>query len=195
MDVYVRNYLPLTELVIPFTWASPAGLGIDSASVAGLRTASMPITGFISFDDQVYLRAAFRIAGDAQHVLAAGSGPVVSLFFKIPEILNANSNPVTIEAYDDGLNFYEPKFFSTVGVYYPALQAGLIVLCTPGDISNNGLADLTDLSYLVAYLTGGVGTLPNMSAANCNGVGIVDLGDLALLVSYLTGGGATPVCG
>jgi len=195
VDIYVRNYLPLTELVIPFTWASPAGLGIDSASVVGLRTSGMPVTGFISYDDQVYLRATYRIVGDAQHVLAAGSGPAVSLFFRVPEILNATSNPVTIEAYDDGLNLYEPKFVSAMGTYSPVVQPGTIVLCTPGDISNDGRSDLKDLSYLVGYLTGSTGVLPNMSAANCNGVGIVDLGDLAYLVAYLTGVGSTPVCG
>jgi PKD repeat protein len=195
VDVYVRNYLPLTELVIPFVWASPVGMGLDSASVVGLRTASMPITGFVSFDDQVYQRAAFRIAGDPLHVLPAGSGPVVSLYFRIPESPNADSNVVVIEGYDDGINVYEPKFISAAGEYFPVAQPGTIIFCTPGDISNDGRADLTDLSYLVGYLTGVLSTLPNMSAANCNGIGIVDLGDLAYLVAYLTGVGNQPQCG
>ena len=195
MDMYVRNYLPIRELVIPFVWANGTGMGLDSASVAGLRSASMPITGFVSFDDQVYQRAAFRIAGDAQNTLPAGSGPVVSLFFRVPETPNGDSNIVTIEAYDDGINFYEPKFVSAAGEYFPVLKTGSVIFCTPGDISNNGLADLTDLSYLVGYLTGSGFTLPNMSAANCNGVGIVDLGDLAYLVAFLTGVGNPPQCG
>ena len=52
-----------------------------------------------------------------------------------------------------------------------------------------GIVDLSDLSSLVSYLTGGGYVLPCNDEANVNASGIVDLADLSSLVSYLTGGG------
>lgn len=64
-----------------------------------------------------------------------------------------------------------------------------------GNVNGVGIIDLSDLSGLVSYLTGGGFTLPCPVGANVNGVGIVDLSDLSALVSYLTGGGfVLPSC-
>jgi hypothetical protein len=58
-----------------------------------------------------------------------------------------------------------------------------------GNINERGTIDLSDLSALVNYLTGGGYQIPCPNSANVNGVGGVDLADLSSLVSYLTGGG------
>jgi hypothetical protein len=58
-----------------------------------------------------------------------------------------------------------------------------------GNVNMLGIVDLSDLSALVSYLTGGGYVLPCSVEANVNGAGIVDLSDLSALVSYLTGGG------
>ena len=58
-----------------------------------------------------------------------------------------------------------------------------------GNVNLAGIVDLSDLSALVSYLTGGGFVLSCFDAANINGAGIVDLSDLSALVSYLTGGG------
>lgn len=64
-----------------------------------------------------------------------------------------------------------------------------------GNVNCAGIIDLSDLSSLVSYLTGGGYVLCCVDAANINGVGIVDLSDLSSLVSYLTGGGyVLPSC-
>ena len=60
---------------------------------------------------------------------------------------------------------------------------------TTGNVNMLGIVDLSDLSALVSYLTGGGYVLPCPVEANVNAVGIVDLSDLSALVSYLTGGG------
>ncbi len=52
------------------------------------------------------------------------------------------------------------------------------------------MVDLSDLSRLVAYLTGG-GVIPCPKEADWNASGITDLTDLSSLVSYLTGAGGT----
>lgn len=58
-----------------------------------------------------------------------------------------------------------------------------------GNVNGSGIVDLSDLSALISYLTGGGYVLPCLDAANVNGAGIVDLSDLSALISYLTGGG------
>jgi len=58
-----------------------------------------------------------------------------------------------------------------------------------GNVNMLGIVDLSDLSALVSYLTGGGYVLPCPVEANVNRAGIVDLSDLSALVSYLTGGG------
>jgi len=64
-----------------------------------------------------------------------------------------------------------------------------------GNVNYTGIVDLSDLSALVSYLTGGGYVLPCPNEANVNATGIVDLGDLSALVSYLTGGGyVLPSC-
>ena len=60
---------------------------------------------------------------------------------------------------------------------------------TTGNVNMTGIVDLSDLSSLVSYLTGGGYVLPCQPEANVNAVGIVDLSDLSALVNYLTGGG------
>jgi len=64
-----------------------------------------------------------------------------------------------------------------------------------GNVNMAGIVDLSDLSALVSYLTGGGYVLPCQPEANVNNAGIVDLSDLSALVSYLTGGGyVLPSC-
>lgn len=65
-----------------------------------------------------------------------------------------------------------------------------------GDVNMNGTVDLSDVSALVSFLTGGGYVLPCPTEANVNGIGIIDLSDVSALVSYLTGGGyVLPACG
>jgi len=63
-----------------------------------------------------------------------------------------------------------------------------------GNVNMSGIVDLSDLSALVSYLTGGGYVLPCPAEANVNNTGIVDLSDLSALVSYLTGGGYVLPC-
>jgi plastocyanin len=61
-----------------------------------------------------------------------------------------------------------------------------------GNVNQTGGIDASDISALVAYLTGGTFVPPCMEAANVNGLGGVDGTDLSSLVSYMTGGTFIP---
>jgi hypothetical protein len=60
-----------------------------------------------------------------------------------------------------------------------------------GNVDGHGIVELSDLSSLVSYLTGGGFVPPCMEMANVNGQGIVDLADLSMLIAYLIGLPAT----
>ena len=57
-------------------------------------------------------------------------------------------------------------------------------------MSNRGIVDLSDLSALVSYLTGGGYVISPKMVGDLNGSCLIDLTDLSYMVSYLTGGGA-----
>jgi hypothetical protein len=65
------------------------------------------------------------------------------------------------------------------------------VVC--GDVNNNGIVDVGDVVYLVAYLyRGGPAPVPMVCVGDVNNNDIVDVGDLVYLVSYLYRGGPPP---
>jgi len=104
---------------------------------------------------------------------------------------NANYGSMLIEAEDTSLTM---KFCSITngGMLIDSLRLARSSGCcvgTTGDVNGIGVVDLTDLSALVNYLTGGGFVLPCQAEANINTLGIVDLSDLSALVNYLTGGG------
>ena len=72
--------------------------------------------------------------------------------------------------------------------YWQNFGSGSCCVGKRGNVNMAGGVDLSDLSSLVSYLTGGSFVPPCMDAANVNGAGGVDLSDLSSLVSYLTGG-------
>ena len=79
--------------------------------------------------------------------------------------------------------------------FWQNFSTGSCCVGTTGNVNMVGIVDLSDLSALVSYLTGGGYALPCVPEANVNNVGIVDLSDLSALVSYLTGGGyVLPTC-
>jgi len=196
VDISARNFLPLSKMTIPMIWGSGTGLILDSGSTVGLRTDGLGFNGWPSWDADIGGRVTFQAAPEpGQQPLAPGEGPVVSLFFRVPDYPAANETPIAIEAYFDGIRIHRPEFTASSGTYTPTVTTALISICRAGDVSNDGRGpDLTDLSYLVSYLIGQLPALGNPANANVNGTGIVDLADLSLLISYLTTGSPRPVC-
>ncbi len=196
VDIYARNFLPVTEMTIPMVWGGAMGLVWDSESTVGLRTHGLGSKGWAHIDPYTYGRGCYRVASDVgQAPLPPGEGPVVSVFFHVPDYPTASENPIVIETYDDGAHMHYPQFTAASGIYTPTIQSALISICKAGDVNNDtGGPDLVDLSYLVMYLIGSLPQLPNKANANVDGAGLVDLTDLSVLVSYLTSGNPHPVC-
>jgi hypothetical protein len=88
--------------------------------------------------------------------------------------------------------------FGTDSVSLPTCGFNAPVRCCcdgrRGNVNNDrlGVVDLSDLSRLVAYLTGSDLNLPCYEKADYDGNGQADLQDLSRMVGYLTSGGPTP---
>jgi hypothetical protein len=76
---------------------------------------------------------------------------------------------------------------------------GAITITTPpwtcGDINNDGrVLDISDLTYLVAYMFAG-GPVPYwIEAADADANGTIDISDMVYWVDYLFGFGPMPTC-
>ncbi len=197
VDIYARNYLPLRGIDLPITWAGSTGMNLDSVSTAGLRTSYFGIGQWLSMDPIFALRGFYQMGATlSQPALAAGNGPILRLYFTLPEQTTGSLNQISFDSYDNYGSMCSPAFKSTGGTYVPVLRAGQVSMCKAGDVNGDGTGpDLADLSALVGYLTGGGSYhLTSVFNANVNGVGLVDLADLTYLVAYLTGAGSAPVC-
>ena len=64
-----------------------------------------------------------------------------------------------------------------------------------GDVDYNGLVDVGDLTYLVAYLFQGGPPPPIADLADVDASCAVDVGDLTYLVAYLFQSGPAPQLG
>lgn len=112
------------------------------------------------------------------HVVAGGGGSVSAGMHTIDVSIGQN---VTGLAKTGGVNV-------VVG-YVQSFGPPPCCFGTTGNVNMAGIVDLSDLSALVSYLTGGGFVITCPEEANVNRAGIVDLSDLSALVSYLTGGG------
>ncbi|MEW6051569.1 MAG: C1 family peptidase [Candidatus Zixiibacteriota bacterium] len=191
VDVYGRNCLPLKEMTIPFTWGGPFALTLDSVSTAGLRTDSMETRQYINFDPSnrratYFMRAS---ASGGPQTLAAGAGPVLSIFLTAPGLLYGGPHTMSFAGYGN----YSPTFLAEAGSYTPILYDAVLNRCRPGDVDGNSIGpDISDLSYLVDFLFMGGPQPPSAPSANVDGQGQVDISDLTYLAEYLFMGGPAP---
>ncbi len=65
----------------------------------------------------------------------------------------------------------------------------------PGDVDGNGVVNVADLTYLVAYMFSGGPAPGEINSADVDGSCDINVNDITYLVSYLFGGGPDPLAG
>jgi PKD repeat protein len=192
VNIYCRNYVPVEDLKIPFTWAGPLGLALVDFRTTGLRSASMgvkAITSYVPSNEQ----AAYRLAKGAGSALMPGAGPILTLVFIVPEGAEGGPNPIVIESYTG----QTLQFQSEVGSYDPTGLSGQVTLnlgiC--GDVNGNDQGPtIQDLIYLVGYLFNNGPEPPNTNLADVNHSSSLTVADVIYLVGYLFNAGPAPNC-
>ncbi|MEW5794742.1 MAG: S8 family serine peptidase [Candidatus Zixiibacteriota bacterium] len=196
MDVYARNFLPVNQIEVPFSWDGPLGMSFDSFSTAGLRTSYFPTQSIISIAlAQKRATISLRTPNTEQEpALAPGSGPVVSLWFRVPLQFGTATNPVTFVTYGS----YAPSFRADTYEYVTATTSGSIRLgcCIGivGDVDGDGgdVPTIADVTRLVDYLFITQEPVACLTEADVNQSGGADpvsedvsIVDATILIDYL----------
>ncbi len=183
LDVIARNYIPLTSIIIPFTWSGPMNVILDSVR-AGSRTVGWSLN--VIQQDDLNKRRTYGFdfsSGGPSPSLVAGNGPVLSLWFRVP----GNAQPGTVQPVVVGpYAFQVPTMIASAGSYYPEIIPGGLVVCRAGDVNFDGVGpDIADLTYLIAFLYLDGPEPPVTAQADCDGIPGIDIGDLTRLIDYL----------
>ncbi len=201
--ISLRNSVPLRSITIPVEYSGDLDITLDSFSTAGCRTDYFETVNIIH-SDSWGKRTTYRLIKDpvwGSPPLAPGAGPVLKLYFSVPagdqwEL----SSPVIV----DGYSSYTPGVTGPIFDYdVPAVNGSVIVpdcCLNRGNVDDEtgpgGPVDVSDLTYLVAYLFNSGPVPPCPSQGNVDGLsgpgGDIDVSDLTFIVAYLFNSGATP---
>ena len=58
----------------------------------------------------------------------------------------------------------------------------------PGDVNDDGILTIKDVTMLIDYIVGGTTELPNMTNADVNGDGVIDIADTSRLIDIILNG-------
>jgi PKD repeat protein len=196
VDISIKNNLPLTRIVIPFTWAGPYNVFFDTVLNTGTRTAGWALPPPIQIDALNKRRTYeinFAAPGGAGTFLPAGEGPIMSVYlWPVNTMPQGASTPVEVLAY----GYQTPTFEAQPGIYFGGSVAGSITICLAGDVNNDDIGpDISDLTGLIGFLYLGGGTPPVLAKADVDGTNGVDIGDITALIAYLFLSGPKLTCG
>ena len=194
VDLYARNYISVTSMWIPFVWSGPLDITFDSGNVAGLRTEGMNAS-LVNIDPS-NKRGRFAIIAVGDTVIEPGSGPVLSLYFTLPDTLDTTSTPILIKKWSNNELIFFTQFGS--GFYFPTGSGGTLSIdcCSnPGDADDGRDVNIGDASFIVTYIFQGGATPPCCDQSDADGSGDVNIGDATFIVKYIfQGGNAPPRC-
>ncbi len=205
LDVFVAGLTAAGDELVYGTYLGGAG-DEDAASIAVTSTGDVCVTGHsTSLDFPMYKSFDSVYNGGASDVFVSrlsttGNGLVYSSYIGGGDSDAAYAIAVDTSGYAYLTGYTKSLDFPTEAPYDGnangeedafVTKLATVSCCTgvTGNVNLIGIVDLSDLSALVSYLTGGGFVLPCPDEANVNASGIVDLSDLSALVSYLTGGG------
>jgi C1A family cysteine protease len=200
VDILLHNHLPLTLMLLPFTWNGPLQVNFDSMSVAGSRLDGIGNSNVVLAEPGLHA-ATIYWSGDQANFLDPGDGPIASLYFTVVGGSPGDVTPIKIEEH----SYIQPQLFC-VGLadYLPELVDGQISLqgCCVGRVGNaNGQGvypdeiTLGDIMLLVdvKFISGDCSKISCLTEADANQDGGVNpncedhitLGDIMTLVDFL----------
>ncbi|PWB68206.1 hypothetical protein C3F09_12145 [candidate division GN15 bacterium] len=193
-SITLTNTQLLTELTVPFrVAASPLRITVDSITL-GARTSYFDVLSFQLFDpvNNQYVCRLIANSGTSNPPLAEGSGEILKVYwtthpYDLGDLQNSIDTATLVSQHlglvSTGLTYVPTSFTGTMSTRH-------ILRC---DLTGNLFIDLSDLSALISYLTGGGFAPTTVQSGDFNADYIVDLSDLSSLVSYLTTGAPYPV--
>lgn len=194
IQIYMRNSVAISQMVIPFSWTGDFDLSVNSISTTGLRTEYFEIAQLSGYDP-FNNRAAIWMVSSTDNsfpALAPDTGAVVTLNL-------TPSSPATGEVTDLTIGSWGPFSLyatSSYGSYQPTAQAGSVTgptyVC--GDADGSGGISIADVTFLIAHIfSGGASPVPPQ-AGDADGSGGISIADVTYLIAHIFSAGAAPVC-
>jgi len=196
VEIHARNAAPLTKMKIPVNYGGDLPLTLDSFGTQGCRTEWFEICQQSQWSPGLTTVLLQNTATGEGLELDAGNGPVLCLYFSIPQ----GSQPGQSATLDlSGYGNYQPMFYGSKMDYEPDFNSGSITVvscCTGGRGNVDGdPADeisIADLLYLVDWMFNGGPDFPCIKEADVNATGDIDITDVIYLVAYMFQGGFPP---
>ena len=201
VNVSINNQNDVRSILVPFTWAGPYDLRFDSATTTGLRTDYFEfnqVTVYDAFNARGVVSLASSLVG-TQPDLPPGSGPVVTLHFRINGTLSATPNPVALTT----VNGNVPVIGTQCYAYSPETKSGFVTLwqapppcCvgTVGDANGTGGNEptISDISTIIDFLFITGTPVPCLAEADANTSGgteptpgDITVSDISVIIDYL----------
>ncbi|MBI5265766.1 MAG: hypothetical protein HY851_00900 [candidate division Zixibacteria bacterium] len=195
VDISIKNSLPLTRILIPFTWAGTYSVAFDTVLNAGTRTAGWTVPPPVqvdAFNKRRTYEINFAAPGGPGTFLPPGEGPILSVYlWPVGSMPQGASTPVQVLAY----GYQTPTFEAQPGIYYGGSVAGSIKICLAGDVNNDGSGpDIADLTAMIDFLFIGGTVPPVLSQSDVDGSKGIDISDVTALISYMFMGGPKLTC-
>jgi choice-of-anchor B domain-containing protein len=202
VSVNLSNSHPTRTITLPVSYAGPFNLILDSISVAGTRSEGLMSGQWLIYDVEssqftYRLRAPTDGSGPG---IAPGRGPVLALYFTVPEDASGNFSPVRfIETQSHP--FYSPVLTQKCATIVADTLSGSVRFGTHSCCINlrgnaNGdvldAVNVADVTYLVKFLFQAGTPPPCLLEADANGNGSTNIADVTLLVKYLFASGPAP---
>ena len=192
VDIYLHNYLPLSELTIPFGWNGAMDLDYDSLSVSGMRAEYFDDTSLVSIVPS-WKAASLRLAAGTQEPLPPGSGPIASLYFS-----DAGSSADSSDIYFSDYTGQSLELVTMVGSYVPeAIDGSVSSRCCVGrvgDANDSGdeeptIGDITAIIDMLFITEKQVACMAEADVNQSGGynptAGSITIGDISMLIDYL----------
>ncbi len=192
-----NNSAPTQYLKIPFEFPNNFGMTYDSFSVVGCRTEYFEVTEYLHWDTYWGKRATLKLVSSELGTapdLEVGSGPVVKLYFKVPDTATVGQS-ADIDL--NGYLSYLPSYYGDYANYSIASINGRVILGTTccmvaGDVDHDGTFNILDIDCFINWLFRGGPEAACFEEADADGSDQLNLLDADLMVNYLYRGGPPP---
>ena len=201
IEISAHNNVPLSQIVVPVDYgAGDFALIFDSASIAGARTDYFASVSLLD-DDAMNNRVTVELmnsVGGSEPELAAGSGPILYLYFTMPEAAHKGQQASVVL---DGYSSYAPLFSGSLLSYDPVNVNGSVTalnccINVRGNVDGDpdDEINVADITFLVNYSFKAGPEPPCLDEANVDGSedGSINIADLTRLVAYSFKSGPAP---
>jgi len=195
ISVNLANYQEVEQLKLVFGFEESPHIELDSVS-RGERTDYFELLTSASSKPsedryRYILQAEYSVNGYNAPPLAVGKGEIARLYCTIDSLALGGLNNIIDTT---TINDYTLEVTSQFLTYIPKVIQGSIntMYVLRGDANTSGNLNISDITYLVAYLFGSGPKPMTIQSGDANNDIKTNISDITYLVAYLFGGGSPP---